>query len=182
MPIQSHPIQLGTPCPDFSLPSVDGNHFSRDDFAQSKALLVAFICSHCPYVKAIEERLLVLAQSFSPSELQVVGICSNDASEYPEDSPEQLLIHWRDKNFDFPYLIDESQAVARAFKAACTPDLYLYDAGRKLYYHGRLDDNWKEPLLVTREELAEAVEGILQGEPAPQDQMNAIGCSIKWKS
>lgn len=181
MAIESKKIALGSPCPSFSLRSVDNRRYSLSDFVPSKGLLVAFICNHCPYVKAIEDRLIALAKSFPVQDLQVVGICSNDPVGYPEDAPEELLRRWKQKNYGFPYLVDEDQRVALAFGAACTPDLFLYDQNRKLYYHGRLDDNWKDPSRVTKEELKEAIQSLVKGDPAPQEQINAIGCSIKWK-
>lgn len=182
MAIASHEIPLGTLCPEFSLPSVDGKLYAKTDFAKSKGLLVAFICNHCPYVKAIEDRLVAIAHAFDVSDLQVVGVCSNDAVEYPEDAPLELLRRWREKDYGFPYLIDEEQDVARAFKAACTPDLYLYDQDRRLYYHGRIDDNWKDESQVTKDEMRNAIQMLLRGERPPADQVNTIGCSIKWKS
>jgi peroxiredoxin len=182
MAITSNELPLGSLCPDFSLPSVDGKHYARDDFGKSKGLLIAFICNHCPYVKVVEDRLIALAKAFSETELQMVAICSNDASEYPEDAPAELFERWKHKDYGFPYLVDEEQRVAIAFKAACTPDIFLYDQARKLYYHGRIDDNWKDASKVTKEELKEAIQSLVRGEAAPTTQVNTIGCSIKWRS
>lgn len=168
MALTSHELAVGTLCPSFTLPSVVGKTYSLVDFSASKALLVAFICSHCPYVRAIEDELLALAHKFEQEDLQVVAICSNDAEKYPEDAPEKLLARWYEKKYEFPYLIDSKQDVAKAFNAACTPDLFLYDGKRELYYHGRL------------QELESAVMGILTGKPAPINQQHSIGCSIKW--
>jgi peroxiredoxin len=168
MALTSHELALGTPCPSFTLPSVVGKTYSLSEFSKSKALLVAFICSHCPYVRAIEDALLALAHGFEEADLQVVAICSNDAEKYPEDAPEKLLTRWHEKNYQFPYLIDSKQDIAKAFDAACTPDLFLYDSERKLYYHGRI------------EELENAVVSILTGKSAPTNQQHSIGCSIKW--
>lgn len=181
MATESQNIALGSPCPPFTLPSVDGKNYSLSDFAKSKGLLVAFICNHCPYVKAIEDRLIALSKAFMVEDIQVVGICSNDAAAYPEDAPEALLKRWEQKDYGFPYLVDESQEVAKAFGAACTPDLYLYDQNRTLYYHGRLDDNWKDASSVAREDLKNAMMALVRGELAPSNQKSAIGCSIKWK-
>ncbi len=164
MALTSHELALGTPCPPFTLQSVDGKTYSLQDFAQSKALMVAFICSHCPYVRAIEDDLLALKLDG----LQIIAICSNDASKYPEDAPEALLKRWREKNYGFPYLVDSTQEVAKKFDAVCTPDLFVYDSNRKLYYHGR----WQE--------LESAVKDLLAGKPAPKNQQHSIGCSIKW--
>jgi hypothetical protein len=113
-----------------------------------------FICNHCPYVQAVEDRYVALARAYGPKGVQFVGICSNDPTGYPEDAPAELLARWRKKGYGFPYLVDASQDVARTFDAVCTPDIYVYDRDRRLAYHGRIDDNWKEPSKVTRRELA----------------------------
>lgn len=165
MAMTAHDLKIGIPCPSFTLSSVDGKTYALSDFAQSKALLVAFICHHCPYVKAIEEELLALR---SIQGLQIVGICSNDPNKYPEDAPEALLKHWQEKNYRFPYLLDTTQEVAKAFDAVCTPDLFVYDAERKLYYHGRFAD------------LKQAVKDLLADKPALVTQIPSMGCSIKW--
>jgi hypothetical protein len=133
-------------------------------------------------VKAVEDRLLALAHAFPVADLQTVAICANDPEAYPEDAPAALLERWRAKNYGFPYLVDENQEVAKAFDAACTPDLYLYDQKRRLYYHGRLDDNWKDAAEVTKEDLKDAVRALLAGKEPPSSQINTIGCSIKWKA
>jgi peroxiredoxin len=172
----------GAPCPDFTLPAVDGKTFTLKDFDQAQVLLVAFICNHCPYVKAIEDRVLTLAREYGPAQLQVAAICSNDAAEFPEDSPAELKKRWQEKKYPFPYLIDEAQDVARAFGAVCTPDFYLYGPGRRLIYRGRLDDSWKNPRLVRRRELKEAVDAALAGKSLNSLQNPSMGCSIKWKN
>jgi peroxiredoxin len=180
--IQSAPVETGLPCPQFDLPAVDGTRHTLSSYASSDALLVAFICAHCPYVQAIEQRLIDLPKSFKKSELAVVGICSNDAQGYPEDAPGALYERSKAKEYTFDYLVDESQEVARAFGALCTPDFFLYDSARRLYYRGRLDDNWKQPQAVHRHDLAEAVRSVLAGKPAPAVQVPSMGCSIKWRS
>ncbi|MGZ3723821.1 MAG: thioredoxin family protein [Bdellovibrionales bacterium] len=173
--------ELGSTCPDFKLPSVDGRTFARKDFAAAKALVVMFICNHCPYVQAIEERLLKLAHEMIPRGAAFVGICANDPSDYPEDRPEALLKRWKDLNYGFPYLLDESQSVAKEFGAVCTPDIYVYDSTHKLRYRGRLDDSWRNSQLVRREELKIALERIMQNLPVEGVQNPSMGCSIKWK-
>lgn len=172
---------LGMQCPDFSLMSVDDRSFSRDDFKNAKALLVTFICNHCPYVKAIEDRLIALARTYEHRSVQIVAICSNDANSYPDDSKEQLFDRWTHKNYRFPYLIDEEQNVARAFKAVCTPEFYLFDQDRRLFYHGRLDDSWRDEKKVTSHDLASAIEQLLTGQNPPEPQYPSQGCSIKWR-
>lgn len=179
--MESTQQEIGTSIPGFSLKSVDGKEYTNDSFNESQALLMAFICNHCPYVQAIEDRLLALAKAYSVQNLQVVGICSNDPAHYPDDAPEQLLKRWREKDYGFPYLFDETQEVAKDFDAVCTPDLFLYDQNRELYYHGRLDDNWKEPSQVKHQELKEAVDQLLAGDLPPKVQHPAMGCSIKWR-
>lgn len=171
---------LGSNCPSFDLPSVDGKKFSRENFA-GQPLAVFFICNHCPYVKAIEDRLIKLAKGFS-GRVQFLGICSNDSTDYPEDSPAELLKRWQEKNYGFPYLIDQTQNVARTFGAVCTPDIFVYDSSHKLRYRGRLDDSWRNADLVQRKELKIAMERMLQNLPIEEPQNPSMGCSIKWKN
>jgi peroxiredoxin len=186
MAIETPPGALGAPCPDFRLPAVEGRTYARDDFAACKVLVVLFICNHCPYVKAVEDRIIALAREYGPRGVQLVGICSNDAQTYPDDGFEQLAARWRDKAYGFPYLHDESQAVARAFDAVCTPDIFVYDrdpAGeRRLAYRGRIDDSWKDESKVTTRELAAALDALLAGGKPAHKQRPSMGCSIKWRS
>jgi thiol-disulfide isomerase/thioredoxin len=174
--------QLGSPCPPFSLGSVDQKIISLEDFSESQALVVMFICNHCPYVKAIEDRLILLADEYDLREVAFVAICSNDPTEFPEDEPAQLFHRWKEKNYPFPYLIDRTQDVAKAFGAVCTPDLYLFDQDRKLRYRGRLDDSWRSPGFVKNQELKLAIEALLDGKEVPTEQVPSMGCSIKWKN
>jgi peroxiredoxin len=174
-------VPLGTPCPDFRLPRVDGGAFGLADAERVRVLVVMFICNHCPYVQAIEDRYVALARAYEGRGVQVVGICSNDPTDYPDDRPERLLARWREKGYGFPYLIDEAQDVARAFRAVCTPDLYVYDGERRLAYHGRLDDSWKDPSSVKHRELAAAIDALLAGERPAAPQIPSMGCSIKWR-
>lgn len=180
--LESTDIEIGSKCPDFSLKSVDGKNYQLSNFSESKGLLVAFICNHCPYVQAIEDRLIALAKHFPKEQFQVVGICSNDPGNYPDDAPDQLYNRWKEKDYGFVYLVDHSQEVARSFGAVCTPDLFVYDQNRNLFYHGRLDDNWKEAAKVQKEELKEAVIALVEGQPSPSIQQPAMGCSIKWRN
>src|SRR5262245_17380141 len=160
---ENRDVPLGTPCPEFRLPRVDGGSFGLTDARDARVLVVMFICNHCPYVQAIEDRLVALARDYEGRGVQIVGICSNDPTDYPDDRPERLLARWREKRYGFPYLLDATQDVARAFAAVCTPDLYVYDAERRLAYHGRLDDAWKDAGAVRRRELALAVDALLAG-------------------
>lgn len=179
--LESQAITLGSPCPDFRLPSVEGGVLGRDDFKDKKTLVVMFICRHCPYVVAVEERIVELRREYAGRGVQFVGICSNDPTDYPEDAPASLAERAREMDYGFPYLVDETQQVARAFDAVCTPDLYVYDAERRLAYHGRIDDSWKDAEQVTRRELAVALDRLLAGEAPEAEQQPSMGCSIKWK-
>ncbi|MCS6789916.1 MAG: thioredoxin family protein [Bacteroidia bacterium] len=182
MPTYATEIALGSPLPAFSLMGVCGEKELSSDSLQGAPVVVVFLCGHCPYVKAVEERFLSLARAFIPRGVRWVGIASNDPSLYPEeDSPEALCRRSREKAYPFPILYDSTQAVAKAFGAVCTPEFFVYDTQHRLYYHGRLDDNWQNPAAVTREELKEALEKLLQGEPPPSPQLPSMGCSIKWK-
>jgi thiol-disulfide isomerase/thioredoxin len=177
--IESTMTPLGSPCPEFALPGVDGRTWTRADF-QSPLLLVAVICNHCPYVQAIDDRLNDLARAYA-GRCAVVGISANDAVAYPADGFEAMRVRAAQKGYVFPYLYDEEQAVARAFGAVCTPDFFLYDAGQTLRYRGRLDDNWKDPAAVKQRDLAQAMDALLAGGAPSPEQRPSMGCSIKWK-
>jgi len=178
---ENRDLPLGSPCPDFRLPSVDGKTYARDDFRDKPVLVVMFICNHCPYVQAVEARIIDLQRAYGARGVQLVGICANDPTDYPDDRPERLLARWREKGYGFPYLIDAAQDVARAFDAVCTPDIYVYGPDRRLAYHGRIDDSWQDPKKVTRRELAAALDALLAGQQPAREQLHSIGCSIKWR-
>jgi len=173
---------LGKPCPSFELPGVDGRTYSLKDFQLTKPLVVMFICNHCPYVQAIEDRLIQLGQDLKKLEIPVVAICSNDEESYPEDNFENLQKRWKEKCYPFPYLQDKSQEVAKIFGAVCTPDFFVYDKTRKLAYRGRLDDSWKNPEAVTKRELYKAVLQLNDGKTLQDPQVPSMGCNIKWLS
>ena len=176
-------LALGTPVPDFRLPDVvTGRMVGRDDFSDREGLLVMFLCNHCPYVKHVEEGLVEFARDYANADLAVVAIASNDVSTYPEDAPDALAARARVLGFDFPYLYDESQEVATAFTAICTPDFFLFGPDRTLVYRGRFDEsrpNSGKP--VTGRDLRSAVDAVLAGDPVREDQWPSMGCSIKWK-
>jgi peroxiredoxin len=178
--MESTMVPLGTACPDFTLPGVDGRLWSLHDF-HTPALLVVVMCNHCPYVQATDDRLIALARAYA-GRCSVVGINSNDAVTYPDDSFEAMRVRAKAKGYAFPYLWDEEQAVAHALGAVCTPDFFLYDSHRRLAYRGRLDDNWKDASRVTRQELKEALEGVLAGREPLDIQHPSMGCSIKWRT
>ena len=176
------PGELGSSAPDFRLPATDGRSYALADVRGPNGTLIAFICNHCPYVQAIRERLLRDARELQALGVGVAAISSNDARAYPEDSFEnmrRLAAGWR---FTFPYLYDESQQVARAYGAVCTPDFFGYDAGLKLRYRGRLDSSGRGAEPGATRELFEAMRAIAAGRPAPGVQNPSIGCSLKWKS
>jgi peroxiredoxin len=181
MAVETDVIPMGTPCPDFDLPAVEGRRYRLSDFEKSQVLVVMFICNHCPYVQAVEDRILALAHSYKPEQVQFVAVCANDADNYPDDSFDNLKKRWEAKGYGFPYLHDEDQTVAKTFRAVCTPDLYVYDRDRKLAYHGRLDDNWQQPTRVTKHEMKEAIDALLAGGKPAESQVPSMGCSIKWK-
>ena len=152
-------VKLGSKAPDFNLPNTDGENISLEHF-KAEILVVIFTCNHCPYAKAVEDRLIDLGNKYSGT-VDFVLISSNDAENYPADSPEKMAEQARNKGYPFPYLFDETQEIAKAYSAVCTPDIFLYNNERKLEYRGRLDDNWQNPNQVEREELKMAIEAIL---------------------
>lgn len=178
--MESGMVALGTPCPEFSLPGVDGRTWKSREF-RSPALLVVFMCNHCPYVQAVDDRINALAQEFK-GRCDVVAINPNDTEQYPEDSFEAMGHRAEEKGFVFRYLYDATQDTARAFGAVCTPDFFLYGPDRRLAYRGRLDDNWKEAEKVKHPELRKALEAVLAGKSPSATQKPSLGCSIKWKS
>ena len=177
-------LPLGTAAPDFSLPdmAVGGPTVSLGDFKAAPALLVMFLCNHCPYVKHVQAGLTQMAKDLQASGVAVVAISSNDAENYPDDGPEKMREEARHAGYTFPYLFDETQAVARAYHAACTPDFFLFDSARKLVYRGQMDDARRgNTLPVTGKDLRLAVEAVLAGKPVPGPQIPSLGCNIKWK-
>jgi peroxiredoxin len=175
-------LELGTKAPDFALPDPSGKIVSLADFDDEPALLVAFVCNHCPYVKHIVDGFAAFAREYGGKGLAVVAISANDAGAYPEDAPPAMAEVARAHGFTFPYLYDESQQVALAYQAICTPDFFLFDADRRLVYRGQFDDSRpKGDAPVTGESLRTAVDALLDGRPVPAEQVPSVGCSIKWK-
>jgi peroxiredoxin len=176
-------LALGTLAPDFSLPDVvSGRIISQKQFVGMRGLLVMFLCSHCPFVKHVEHELARLGHDYASRGLGIVGISSNDASAYPEDSPEGLRAQAVRNHFTFHYLYDESQEVARAFAAACTPDFFLFDSDNKLVYRGQLDGSRPgNQVPVDGRDLRAAIEAVMAGKPVSTEQQASIGCGIKWK-
>jgi peroxiredoxin len=173
---------FGVPAPDFSLPDPDGRVWTLADCRGEKATLVMFICNHCPFVKAVIDRIVRDARELQPLGVRCVAIMSNDAEQYPEDAPNKMAELAASKDFPFPYLIDDSQDVARAYGAVCTPDFFGYNADLELQYRGRLDASRTEPAPPgARRELFEAMSAIARDGVGPADQVASIGCSIKWR-
>jgi peroxiredoxin len=175
--------KLGSQAPDFKLVNIDGRLVGLDDFKEQPALLVIFMCNHCPFVKHIADGLAQLARDYMPRGVAVVGINSNDAAAHPQDSPEQMVHEAEQRGYEFPYLYDEGQEVAKAYGAACTPDFFLYDKSRKLVYRGQLDASRPgNNIPVTGNDLRAALEALLAGKPLPEKQIPSIGCNIKWRA
>ena len=177
-------LPLGTPAPDFSLPEpATGKTVSLSDFQSTSALLVMVICNHCPFVKHIRQGLVQFARDYQAKGLAIVAISANDAANYPADSPAKMAEEAKIFGYPFPYLYDASQSVAKAYRAACTPDFFLFDADRKLAYRGQFDASRPgNSIPVTGADLRAAADAMLAGQPATADQKPSIGCNIKWKT
>jgi peroxiredoxin len=181
--VNSTMLPLGTAAPDFRLPTADGRCVGRDDFKDAPALLVMFICNHCPYVKHIRSGLAAFGRDYHERGLAIAAINANDVATYPDDRPEKMAEEARAAGYTFPYLYDETQAVAKSYRAACTPDFFLFDRDRRLVYRGQFDDSRPgNDRPVTGADLRAAADAVLAGCAVPEDQRPSIGCSIKWKS
>jgi peroxiredoxin len=174
-------LKIGDKAPDFKLPGVDDKTHSLDSFKDKKVLAVTFICVHCPYVKAWEPRLLQIQKDYASKGVALVGITSNDAIKFPDDSFENTKKWAREKNYNFPYLYDEDQSVARAYMAERTPEIFVFDEKRILRYHGRIDDNHEDLSKVKSHDLRNALDAILAGKQVPVAETQLVGCTIKWK-
>ncbi len=175
-------LPIGTKAPDFRLPDTEGNHVTLADFRDAPALLVIFMCNHCPYVKHVRTALAKLAKEYQDRGVAVVGINANDATAYPDDSPEAMAREKAEVGYTFPYLYDESQKVAQAYQAACTPDFYVFDRDQTLVYRGQMDDSRPgNDAPVTGNDLRAALDAVLAGKPQAETQKPSIGCNIKWK-
>jgi peroxiredoxin len=180
---ESAMLDLGTPAPEFSLPDVvSGRTITLNDFAQKEVLLVMFICPHCPYVIHVQEGIASLGRDYAAKSVGIVAISSNDAAAYPTDSPDGMRQQAKQLAFTFPYCHDESQDIARAYNAACTPEFYVFDRGRKLVYRGQLDDSRRHtPIPVTGRDVRLAIDNTLAGLAVDPNQRPSIGCNIKWR-
>jgi len=180
--VNSTMLPLGTAAPDFRLPDISGKNVGLADF-KGKPLLVMFICNHCPFVKHIRGGLAQIGRDYAPSGAAIVAISSNDVENYPQDSPDKMKEEAKSAGYNFPYLYDATQAVAKEYRAACTPDFYLFDKDHRLVYRGQLDDSRpSNGLPVTGKDLRAALDAVITGKPVPATQKPSIGCNIKWKS
>jgi peroxiredoxin len=178
----SNMLALGTAAPAFTLPSTTGEIVTLNDFSEASLLLVAFICNHCPFVKHVREELTCLGRDYQPRGVAMVAISSNDVDAFPADSMEKMAEEVVEAGYTFPYLLDESQQVAKAYDAACTPDFFLFDEDRQLVYRGQLDDSRPgNNIPVTGADLRAALDAALAGQPVPGLQKPSMGCNIKWK-
>jgi peroxiredoxin len=177
-------LPLGSDAPDFSLPNtVDGSAVSLSDFADAPGLLVIFMCNHCPFVVHLRSALAEFGKEYQGQGLAVVGISANDVATHPDDSPEKMAVEAKSAGYTFPYLYDESQQAAKAYKAACTPDFFLFDQRKKLVYRGQFDDSRPgNGVPVTGKDLRAACDAVVAGLPVPEPQKPSIGCNIKWKA
>ena len=173
-------LKIGDVLPAFSLPATDGTTVDSS-LIRDPVLVVVFTCNHCPYAQAYEDRLIDLAKDFDQEGAQFVLINSNDAGSYPEDSFGRMKLKHDQKSYPFPYCYDESQEVAKAFGALCTPHCFVFDRERTRRYKGRVDDNWEEPSAVSQRNLYDALRALVAGKEPPVREANALGCSIKWK-
>ena len=177
----SSKFTLGSKLPTFQLRNIDGSEIGVEYFKGAKASVVGFLCNHCPYVKGSEEMLISIAKRFQPDGVKVVTINSNDALKYPDDSFEKMQEKARRMSLPYPYLLDESQNVARLFDAACTPEFYLFDGDLSLVYHGTINDSPRDPARVTKDFLSAAITSVLEGKTPNPQFVHPLGCSIKWR-
>lgn len=174
-------LKIGSPAPDFNLTGVDGKNYSLKSFSDKQALIIIFSCNHCPYVQAYEGRIKQIQDDYRGPGVEVVAINSNEAKGYPEDSFENMKKRATEQKFNFLYLRDEEQSVARAFDATHTPEIFLFDKQRKLAFHGKIDDNWQKPDKVQNHYLRNALDELLTGKEISVPETFTIGCTIKWK-
>lgn len=179
--LESANVPIGTPAPEFQLHGIDGQTHTLDEYNKTHALVIVFMCNHCPYVQGVIGRLIDLQNEFKEKNIQFVGINSNESENYPEDSFENMPEYAAKWGINFPYLRDETQKVAKLYNAQCTPDVFVYDNNHKLVYHGRVDDNWQEPDKVQTHDLRDVLNALVEEREINTMQHPAMGCSIKWR-
>jgi peroxiredoxin len=179
--VATNNLKIGSHAPDFNLPGIDGKEYSLNSFADKNALIIIFSCNHCPYVQAYEERMKQIQDDYQKKGVTVIAINSNEDVNYPDDSFENMKKRADEQNFNFLYLRDEDQLVARAYDATHTPEIFLFDKERKLAFHGKIDDNWQEPSKVQNHYLRNALDELLEGNEISVPETFTIGCTIKWK-
>ncbi len=179
---RSRMLSLGTPAPAFSLPDANGKPVSLNDFKDARAVVVVFMCNHCPFVKHLRGALAELGRRCAEKGVALVGINSNNYEQYPDDSPARMRSEANVYGYEFPYLLDADQSVAKAFQAACTPDFFVFDGAHKLVYRGQFDDSRPgNDIAVTGKDLYAAIDAVLEGKQVAQEQSPSMGCNIKWK-
>ena len=174
-------LRIGSPAPDFDLIGLDDRKYSLDSFKEKKALIIIFSCNHCPYVQAYEDRIIKIQKDYAEKGVAVIAINSNEDVNYPDDSFENMKKRAAERNFNFLYLRDEDQSIARAYDATHTPEIFLFNVDRKLAFHGKIDDNWQEPDKVQNHYLQDALDELLAGKEISVPETFTIGCTIKWK-
>lgn len=174
-------LRLGDRAIDFRLPGIDGEQHTLSDYREREVVVVIFSCNHCPYVRAWEDRMVKIQADYAGKGVQIVAINANDATKYPDDSFSKMKERAREKNFNFPYLHDESQQIARAYGAERTPEVFVFSKDGVLQYHGAIDDNYDDPTAVRSQYLRDALDGVLGGGRAPVAETKSVGCTIKWK-
>lgn len=182
MPVSPTELKIGTKAHDFNLKGTDGKFYSLNSFKERKVLCIIFMCNHCPYVVAVQQRINQIAKDYADKSFALIGINPNDPVSYPEDSFESMVIRAKEEGYVFPYLFDDTQETAREYEAVCTPDIYVFDCKRVLKYRGRIDDNWKDETAVTRNELRMAIDLLLENKEVDFEMVPSMGCSIKWKA
>lgn len=177
----NEPIKIGAAMPKFNLQGTDGEKYSSGKFADKKGVIVIFSCNHCPYVQAYEERIIAIQYDYGHRGVQVIAVNSNDDGAYPEDSFENMIVRAKEKNFNFPYLRDDTQHLAKAFGATHTPEIFLFNEEKKLVFHGKIDDNWNDQKSIKNKYLRNALDEMLEGKEISVPETFTIGCTIKWK-
>jgi peroxiredoxin len=174
-------LKIGSPIPQFDLKGIDGKNYSPDTYSDKNALVIIFSCNHCPYVQAYEDRIISIQKDYEERGVTVLAINSNDDTQYEEDSFQNMIKRSIEKGFNFPYLRDEDQVIAKKFDASHTPEIFVFDNKRRLVYHGKIDDNWKDPEKVNSKYLRSALDEMLSGKEISVPETYSIGCTIKWK-